>query len=46
MMYPDEDTGQNTVYSAQNNTQCGPCHCDFSITNKKLSTGIYIHSVL
>ena len=23
--YPDEDTGQYTVYSAQNNPQRGPC---------------------
>ena len=21
-----------TAVSAQNNTQCGPCHCDFGIT--------------
>ena len=30
--YPEEDTGQYTVYRAQNNTQRGPCHCDFGIT--------------
>ena len=31
--YPEEDTGQYTIiYSAQNNTQRGPCHCDFGIT--------------
>ena len=23
--YPEEDTGQYTVSSAQNNPQCGPC---------------------
>ena len=34
--YPEEDTGQYTVYSAQNNKQCGPCLCDFGITNTKL----------
>ena len=33
---PEEDTGHYTVYSAQNNTQRGPCHCDFGITNTKL----------
>ena len=34
--YPEEDTGQYTVYSAQNNTQRGPCHFEFGITNTKL----------
>ena len=34
--YPEEDTGQYTVYSAQNNTQRGPCHCEFGTTNTKL----------
>ena len=34
--YPEEDTGQYAVYSAQNNTQRDPCHCDFGITNTKL----------
>ena len=29
--YPEEDTGQYTVYSAQNNTQHGPCHCDVDL---------------
>ena len=35
--YPEEDTGQYTAVSAQNNTQHGPCHCDFGIT------GIVMH---
>ena len=38
--HPEEDTGQCTVCRAQNNTQRGPCHCDFDITNRKLQTGI------
>ena len=43
--YPEEDTGQYIVYSAQNNTQRGPCHCDFGITNYKIVNG-YINYVL
>ena len=39
--YHEEDTDQYTVYSVQNNTQRGPCHCDFGVTNTKLETGIY-----
>ena len=34
--YPEEDTGQYIVYSAQTNTQRDPWHCDFGITNTKL----------
>ena len=33
---PEEDTGQYTISSAQNNTQRGPCHCDFGISNTEL----------
>ena len=35
-MYPEEDTGQYTVYGAQNNMQRGPRHCDFGITHTPL----------
>ena len=34
--YPEEDTGQYTVYSAQNYPQRGPRPCDFGITNEKI----------
>ena len=41
-MYPEEDTGQYTVYREQNNTQRSPCHCDLGFT---IVNG-YINSVL
>ena len=41
--YPEKDTGQYTVYSAQNDTQRGPCHCDFGITNKTIVNGYNLY---